>query len=223
MLCWRSPAPADGEKTKLLAPPHVRRDGISVLTATAVLGTFSTTSSNVLYPWTYGKLGIGLGPLLGFGLQGVMLLIALLVSRIAVELRCSTFGELGEAIGGRWGGHLLRLTQLWNNVLFLPVALVLSAEALRQVGLISLDCSAAGGRTQSSACDWWACHVNTLLLLIGLAWPVLLLARDIGHLGCVSVVSVVLIVVQTVIIITYVALVEPFGVVVQPYSWFGSR
>jgi len=213
-----SPPPTGkSEATELLHPP---RGGMSLLSATAVLATFSTTSSNVMYPWTYAQLGIGLGPLLGLALQGMMLGLSILVSTLAVELRCATFGELGESLGGVWGGRLLRGTQTLNNALFLPVALILSAEALRQVGLTAYGCHGAAG--ESAACEWWACHVNTVLLLVGLAWPVLLLARDVAHLGAVSLASVVLIVVQGFILVVYASSVAPHGFIAEPYAWFGS-
>ena len=48
--------------------------GTSLLGATALLATFSTTSSNVMYPWTYGRLGVVLGPLAGIVLQTLMFL-----------------------------------------------------------------------------------------------------------------------------------------------------
>lgn len=193
----------------------------TVLGATAILATFSTTSSNVMYPWTYGRLGAVLGPLLGLSLQTLMCAIALLVARLAVELRCSTFGELGEAIGGRWGGLLLRGAQAANNALFLPVALVLSADALRQMVLIAMGCDTANAVDDGGACGWFQCNVNSLMLVSLFAWPVLLLARDVGDLSWNSLLSVALILVQSVIICAYPAFNAPTDVVHEPVGLFG--
>lgn len=178
-----------------------------------------------MFPWTYGRLGVALGPLLGAALQGVMLLLSVVISRVAVELQCCSFGELGEALGGKWGGHLLRGSQILNNALFMPVALILSAEALRQIGLVAHGCTGTNSESSSSSsstCEWWSCNVNTLLLLIGLAWPILLLARDVGHLGFVSLVSLVLIAMQGVTIMLYAVFVPPYGMSVESYQWFGA-
>ena len=148
--------------------------------------------------------------------------VSILVSRIAVELGCSTFGELGEALGGHRGKMLLRGTQVLNNALFMPVALILSAEALRQIGLISAGCIATPP-PETGACEFWNCNINSLLLLIGLAWPILLVARDVGHLGFVSVLSIGVIVVQGLILILYAIYVPPYGMNIEPYRAFGAR
>eukprot|EP00966_Prymnesium_polylepis_P014241 328964-Prymnesium_polylepis.1 len=104
----------------------------------------------------------------------------------------------------------------------MPVALILSAEALRQIGLIIAGCITTPPTT-TGACEFWDCNINSLLLLIGLAWPILLLARDVGHLGFVSVISIVLIVVQSFILIIYAIFVPPYGMQIEPYRAFGAR
>ena len=70
------PAMAKGEKSELLngGDAAARHRRTTVWGATAILGTFSTTSSNVMYPWTYGRLGVVLGPLLGVTFQAFMLM-----------------------------------------------------------------------------------------------------------------------------------------------------
>ena len=180
----------------------------SLFAATCLLATFSTTSSNVMYPFTYGQLGTVGGPLFGVMLQGAMCALAILTCRIAHRLRCQTFGELGRALGGRPGEVLLRTSQQVNNALFMPVALVLSAEALREIGLVACSCYDDPTRPE---CGWWDCHVHSLLLVVLVAWPLLLLARDIGELRWTAFVSVGLIVVQTALLLAAAATQDPGG------------
>jgi len=54
-----------------------RRGGTSVLGAAMILSTFSTTSSNVMYPFCYGTLGYVLGPVMGLVVQGLMCMLSL--------------------------------------------------------------------------------------------------------------------------------------------------
>ena len=49
--------------TKLLSSDADSK-GISVMSASVLLMTWSTSSSNVMYPWTYGVLGVLGGPML---------------------------------------------------------------------------------------------------------------------------------------------------------------
>ena len=66
-----------------------------------------------------------------------------------------TLGEAGATLGGARGGCALRSLQLLNNLLFMPLALVLCADALAFVaaacGAASLAarCPASSGRRRS--------------------------------------------------------------------------
>ena len=224
------------EATPLAAPPAeevppVQRHRIgttSVMGATAILATFSTTSSNVMYPRAYGVLGSLFGPLFGVVLQGFMCLLAVLTVRIAVRLQCRTFGELGYALGGSRGKWLLGGVQQLNNALFMPVALVFAANALRQVVLFVRGCNAPDnvGLLDFGSCAWWSCNINSLWVIALFAWPVLLLARDVGDLSWNAYVSLILIVVQTAAIFSNVTSdVGPRGnasAVPQPLALIGS-
>ena len=198
--------PLAGERAKRA------RQGTSLLGATAILATFSTTSSNVQYPFVYGQLGLVLGPLAELALQGLMCALAMLTVRIAVRLECRTFSELGATLAGaRWGGWFFGTVQMVNNVLFMPVALVLSAEALQQFMVVSLDCPGGGEGPQEGACDFWSCNANSLLISALCAWPVLLLARNVGELTWNGLVSTVLIGVQTITLVAASAATSPRG------------
>ena len=87
---------------------------VSWIGASLILATFSTTSSNVMYPSCYGTLGYVLGPLLMVVVQGLGLLTSLRAIDAALEHNCATFGDLGEALGGAWGRRLLH-SVLWRR------------------------------------------------------------------------------------------------------------
>ena len=50
--------------TKLLSSDADGKGIVSVMSASVLLMTWSTSSSNVMYPWTYGVLGVLGGPML---------------------------------------------------------------------------------------------------------------------------------------------------------------
>ena len=80
-------------------PSHAGQQ--SLIGATMLLATFSTTSSNVMYPSCYGTLGSLFGPLVGFLLQSLMCALAYHTLGLAVALKCKTLGELGQKLAGR--------------------------------------------------------------------------------------------------------------------------
>lgn len=229
--------PKAGEATPLKGEPSSAAaesygGHVGLIGATAILSTFSTTSSNVMYPQTYGVLGTMLGPLLGITIQGFMCVVAMLVVRIAVRLQCRTLSDLGYVLGGVWGRRILAFFQQLNNALFMPVALVFSADSLRQTVLVSSGCttqSETGEKLSlagvSGSCAFWDCNVNSLLIVALLAWPVLVLARDIGELTWNAFVSIMLIFVQTGALFWAVTYSRPGGndaYVMQPYALAGS-
>ena len=128
--------PNDDLSNELLpvTQPGTQR-GTSLLGATMILATFSTTSSNIMYPACYGTLGVVLGPLLGLAVQGLMCALSLYAIEIAIVAKARTLGDLGRALGGRVGERLFIMLQFANNALFLPVALVIASGAMRQVAL----------------------------------------------------------------------------------------
>ena len=162
----------------------------------------------------YGALGVVLGPVLGLAIQGLMCAVSIRVMDVALAAGCTTFGELGRVLAGDVGGRTLEFIQMLNNALFLPVSLVIASGALQQVMLSALRCETGGtglrdGRASSHACDLWDCNIFPLLCTCALAWPMLLFARNFGHLTGLAAVSIVLIVVQTAIILYYAATNAP--------------
>ena len=220
---------APSESTPLKPPPPETpppTGHTSMLGAAAILATFSTTSSNVMYPRAYGVLGSVLGPILGLAIQGFMCALAALTLRIAVKLDCRTFSELGRALGGVWGGRILGGVQQLNNALFMPVALVYSSNALRHFILVLLRCHGDDEESQiDPTCAWWACNINSLWVVCLVAWPVLLLARDVGELSWNSYLSLILILVQTGAMVENASTTYPNGnasLVGPPLHFFGS-
>lgn len=185
----------------------------SVLGATAILATFSTTSSNVMFPRAYGVFGSLGGPLLGLALQGLMCVLTVLAVRIAVRFNCHTLGDLGRVLGGTWGGRVLSAGQLVNQAVFMPVALVLSADALKDVMLYAMRCTDAteAAPLDVGTCAWWACNVNPLWIILLFAWPVALLARNVGELAWSAYLSILLILVQTAAILYAAGSDDPKG------------
>ena len=89
----------DGEAHELSdAPPKAAGPArtLSTLGATAVLASWSTASSNVMYPWAYGVLGVGFGPVVGLLVQGTATWVTIRVVRRARAEGCATFGELAR-------------------------------------------------------------------------------------------------------------------------------
>ena len=176
-----APAAEKTERTLLLSGPFVQPvvPGLSLLGATALLSTFTTASSSVMYPFAYGRLGSVIGPFMGLGLQALVCGLSILMVDVAVELKCSTFGDLGYAIGGKWGGRVLRGTQTLSNALFMPISIALATDALRQIGLNAAQCDTVFEPTPGSTCAWWDDTINSLIICSCVAWPVLLLLTDI--------------------------------------------
>jgi hypothetical protein len=174
----------------------------SMIGATMILATFSTTSSNIMYPFVYATLGLALGPICGFLLQGFMCLVSVRVMDVAIRANAKNFGELGLALGGERGRLLLNFVQLLNNALFMPVALVISAGAVQEIALAVCDPSDG---PVPSACSLWQCNVYPLIFTVALAWPLLLVAREIGHLQWMAALSIVAIFVQTILLLVFVS------------------
>lgn len=106
---------------------------ISLVSAYMILTTWSTSSSNVLYPYTFGVLGVAGGPLL--------MLIAFFVSwattRWTIDAArmtgSETFGELGHALLGNKGRIIFEGSQILFQQLFLPVAIVISSATVQSL------------------------------------------------------------------------------------------
>ena len=113
--------------------------GLSPLDATALLCTWSTSSSNVMYPFTFGVLGVAGGPalmLVAFAVNGQCTRWTV---RAARRTGARTLGDLGDHLWGAKGRLLLEGSQILFQQLFLPVALVLSAQATQS--LLAWDCN----------------------------------------------------------------------------------
>lgn len=199
---------------------------LSLFATTAILCTWSTTSSNVMYPYCYATLGLVLGPLLMMLTQAIMCGTAVVVVEAAHAAGATTLGELGFALGGERGRLALRAVQLANQVLFMPSALVLSAEGIRQIAEVALDCGSettAEDAGAAAACSWWACNINSLLLMCLIAWPLLLGARDFhgAALTSLATLSCALIAVQTISFVIAAFADTPVGVTYVAPRLFG--
>ena len=106
---------------------------ISLLSAFMILTTWSTSSSNVLFPYTFGVLGVVFGPLL----MSLAFLASWKMTRLTVQAaratRSSTFGDLGSNLLGWHGRVLFEGSQILFQQLFLPVAIVLVSGAVQSL------------------------------------------------------------------------------------------
>ena len=79
-------------------PSGSQRKYISVLSAFMLLTTWSTSSSNVLYPYTFGILGVAGGPLFMFLAFFVQWRATRWTVQAARATNAQTFGALGETL-----------------------------------------------------------------------------------------------------------------------------
>jgi hypothetical protein len=119
--------------------PHVGNkassgeNDLSLLDATALLCTWSTSSSNVMYPFVFGVLGVVGGPLIMIIAFAINWQCTRWTVQAARSTGARTLGDLGNHLWGSMGRHLFEGSQMLFQQLFLPVALVLSAQSLQSL------------------------------------------------------------------------------------------
>jgi hypothetical protein len=164
---------------------------LSLLDATALLCTWSTSSSNVMYPFVFGVLGVGGGPALMFAAFAVNWQCTRWTVRAARLTGARTLGDLGDHLWGAKGRWCLEGSQMLFQQLFLPVALVFSAQSLQ---------SLLG----------WGCNGNAILCFVGLGFFLTTtLSQSLGHSVGLAYGSIALIVVQTACIVWAVTATPP--------------
>ena len=105
----------------------------SLLSVFMILTTWSTSSSNVLYPFTFGVLGVVGGPILMLLAFAIAYTATIWTVRSARAVGAKTFGELGFALAGKNGRILFEGSQILFQQLFLPVAIVLCTGAAQSL------------------------------------------------------------------------------------------
>ena len=171
-----------------------RKKYISLLSAFMLLTTWSTSSSNVLYPYTFGVLGVVGGPL--------FMLVAFLVNwtatrwtvRAARATNSQTFGALGEALAGRWGRVAFEGSQILFQQLFLPVAVVLCASAVQSL---------------ADYAGFASCNGNMAVLFAGVSFVLVQVSRELENVIAIAYGSCALMLVMTITIAVEVSTAGP--------------
>ena len=136
--------------------------GISTLSAFMMLTTWSTSSSNVLYPFCFGVLGTVGGPLMMLATFFISWKVTRWTVEAALLTESETFGELGFALCGSRGRLLFEGSQILFQQLFLPVAIVLCTGAAQSM----LGADAASDITSFAACNG---NMAVLFSVVGFA------------------------------------------------------
>mmetsp|Transcript_16449 Transcript_16449/g.42192 ORF Transcript_16449/g.42192 Transcript_16449/m.42192 type:complete len:473 (+) Transcript_16449:93-1511(+) len=164
-----------------------RKHHISLLSAFMMLTTWSTSSSNVLYPFTFGVLGVVGGPLLMLAAFFVNWRCTRWTVEAARASNSDTFGALGQALAGTKGRIMFEGSQILFQQLFLPVAIVLCASTVQ-----SLD--GGGHRSSGRLID---CNGNVALLFTIISFGLVQVSRQLQHVTGIAYVSCALNVVMT--------------------------
>jgi len=149
--------------------------GLGMVSAAMLLMTWSTSSSNVMYPWTFGILGLMTGPIFMLMAFACNYMATQYVIAYTLETKAKTLGELGRHLGGKWGEYVLAGSQILFSQLWLPVAVVLSVDAIQAVFPHN---------------EWWQCNVNPTLIFVIMGFFLANVARNLGHAQVLAYISV---------------------------------
>ena len=192
------------------APPTGRDGGvpatssgkhISLLSAGMLLTTWSTSSSNVLYPYTFGVLGVVGGPLMMFVAFYINWKSTRWCVAAARATRSETFGDLGAALLGRKGRVVFEGSQILFQQLFLPVAVVLCSGAVQSMlggGNTNAGTGNGGGGGEGTPSPLASCNGNMVLLFAVLSWLLIQVSREIENITAIAYVSCALMLAMTV-------------------------
>lgn len=197
----------DAAKQPVIKPVTKPTKHISLLSAFMILTTWSTSSSNVLYPYCFGVLGAVSGP--------IFMLVAFFVSwkitkwtvEAAILTGANTFGDLGNALLGSPGRLLFEGSQILFQQLFLPVAIVLSASA----------CQSLAGVANGAAADvggFGACNGNVAVVFAAVSWGLIQVSRELENVTAIAYVTCFLMVVMTLAMVVEASTVEHGSTVV---------
>jgi hypothetical protein len=170
-----------------LPPSNMAPRHISVLSAFMILTTWSTSSSNVLYPFCFGVLGALGGPLAML----VTFFISWRVTRWTIEAALATgadsFPDLGAALAGARGRWLFEGSQILFQQLFLPVAIVLCAGAVQDLAGVG---EGGGG-------SFIACNGSVAVLLSLICFGLIQVSRELENVTALAYVSCALMLCMT--------------------------
>ena len=181
---------------------------ISLLSAGMLLTTWSTSSSNVLYPYTFGVLGVVGGPLMMFVAFYINWKSTRWCVAAARATRSETFGDLGAALLGRKGRVVFEGSQILFQQLFLPVAVVLCSGAVQSMlggGNTNAGTGNGGGGGEGTPSPLASCNGNMVLLFAVLSWLLIQVSREIENITAIAYVSCALMLAMTVSIAVEVA------------------
>jgi len=168
-------------------PPKGPHPNLSKWSAAILLMTWSTSSSNVMYPWTFGVLGVILGPILMLLVFGVSLRSTLWIVAAARHHESKTLGDLGESMYGKPGRYILEGSQIGFQQIFLAVAISYGTGAVRS--LLKDD---AG---------YFDCNIRVIWVFVGLGLVLIQFSQRLHEQITFAYISVFLIGVQTICLI----------------------
>jgi len=93
--------------------------------------TFSTSGAVVTFPYTFGVLGVALSVILLLAWMAIALYANLAVVDAAIKCKAKTLGDVGEAMGGKFGRVAAEVGQIGNLAFFIPVALQLCGGTMQ--------------------------------------------------------------------------------------------
>ena len=162
-----------------------------------ILTTWSTSSSNVLYPYCFGVLGAFFGPLLMLLAFFVSWKITKWTVQAAIATRSETFGDLGSALLGWYGRILFEGSQILFQQLFLPVAIILVAGACQSLGGIEKYENGVPTDVSNTADSFGACNGNIVILFVLISWGLIQISRELENVTAIAYVTCILMVIMT--------------------------
>ena len=162
-----------------------------------ILTTWSTSSSNILYPYCFGVLGAFFGPLLMLLAFFVSWKITKWTVQAAIATRSETFGDLGSALLGWYGRILFEGSQILFQQLFLPVAIILVAGACQSLGGIEKYENGVPTDVSNTADSFGACNGNIVILFLLISWGLIQVSRELENVTAIAYVTCILMVIMT--------------------------
>lgn len=171
----------------------------------ALLATYCASSSTVIYPTTFGRLGY---------VFSTIALAAWILVAVSVQLLLAEFNaqhpevksaqDFGFALGGWLGRTVMAQCFIWNQQLFLPVTISFSASSLKNM-------------VQGTSGTLISCNVVWILMILLLFVVGVNVFRDFGHTSWIAVVTCATTTLQVVCII--VGLLQSSSWSGPSYAW----
>lgn len=108
-----------------------------------LMTSFQTSGSIILIPWSYGRLGFVVGPLVHLVVVGIVLFFNCFMVDVVLGSKnmIKTLAGVGYELGGGAGQRLFLFLQMLNLILYIPVALETIALSLQYLSGNLWNCS----------------------------------------------------------------------------------